>query len=139
MALWGFKLKRSPEEQRAFEERVEKASYEMTVRVLTFLKVDVFCCWLQERSSRHPKVVLALLSLLMIGCFLLVVFMGTGAPAKEEPTLMDALEEMKSLKKGVDELGSFGDTARFENGNMFNNDTEAGNKPYTPNGAPATE
>ena len=139
MLRWGLKLRRTPEEQRAFEEKVERASYEMTVRVLTFLKVDVFCRWLQESSSRHPKVVLSLLSFLMIGCFLLIVFMGTGAPAKKEPTLMDALEEMKALKKGVDNLGNIGDTARSQNGNMFNNDTEAGKKPYTPHGAPANE
>lgn len=136
--MFGFKLRRSPEDQKAFEERVERAAYESTVSFLSWLKVDRLFNWLQERSSRHPKVWLAGMSVLMVLMFVALVTMPTPVVQEEQAPLQVALEQIKQARRSVGNLNVFADSTKTKKiDTMLNMDTGAGIRPYPPTGTPA--
>ena len=137
--MWGFKLRRSPEEQKAFEERVERMAYESTVRFLCWLKIDKFFAFLQERSSRHPKVWLGTMFGLMVLMFLALVFMPNPAyEAEQVAPLQEALEQVKAARRSVGNLNVFADSTKIvKQDTMLHSDTDAGIRPYPPYGTPA--
>ena len=138
--MFGFKLRRSPEDQKAFEERVERAAYESTVSFLSWLKVDRLFNWLQERSSRHPKVWLAGMSILMVLMFVALVTMPTPVVQEEQAPLQVALEQIKQARRSVGNLNVFADSTKTKKiDTMLNMDTGAGIKPYPPMGTPAKD
>ena len=138
--MFGFKLRRSPEDQKAFEERVERAAYESTVSFLSWLKIDRLFNWLQERSSRHPKVWLAGMSVLMVLMFVALVTMPTPVVQEEQAPLQVALEQIKAARQAVGNLNVFADSTKVNKiDTMLNSDTGAGIKPYPPMGTPAKD
>lgn len=138
--MFGFRLRRSPEDQKAFEEKVERAAYESTVNLLRWLKIDRFCAWLQERSAEHPKVWLGALSGLMVLMFVALVAMPTVSVREQEAPLQVALEQIKAARQAVGNLNVFADSTKVNKiDTMLNSDTGAGIKPYPPMGTPAKD
>lgn len=137
--MLGFKLKRSPEEQKAFEERVERMAFDSTVKFLCWLKLDKLFAGLQTRSAKHPKVWLGVMSLLMVLMFVLLVRMPNPAADYENShPLQDALEQVKAARRSVGNLNVFADSMKIVNRDtLLHSDTGAGIRPYPPTGTPA--